>query len=180
MLAAGLFVGTTVFLAVAGTSFNAAVVECGRLPLGRPPGPNVFSICLAPVERPRALYAASAAAVVALGATVMLFVAPALIERRRRLRPAGPALAPAVQRMQALANGTGLRRPPTLVVGPPALRDAFCYGRPGRYGTVASSVRATQTDPLATQKSTNGPSICLVCHGSQGRLRSLPRCFGAW
>lgn len=133
MLAAGLFVGTTVFVAVAGTAFNAAVAECGRLPLGRPPGPNVFAICLAPVERPRALYSASAAAVVALGATAVLFVAPALIERRRRLRPAGPALAPAVQRMQALANDTGLRRPPTLVVGPPALRDAFCYGRPGRY-----------------------------------------------
>lgn len=134
MLEAGLSIGAAVFNVVAGkTSLSAAVAKCSSLPPGQPGGPVVFAICVAPVDRPRALYAASAAALVALGAMAVLFAAPVLIERRRRLRPAGPSLAPAMRRMQALAQEAGLRRLPTLVAGPAALRDAFCYGRPGRY-----------------------------------------------
>lgn len=70
-----------------------------------------------------------------LGALAVLFVAPVVIERRRLQLP-GPSLATAVQRMWALGQEAGLRRLPTLVIGPAALRDAFCYGRPGRYRVV--------------------------------------------
>lgn len=133
MLAAGLFVGSAVFNVIAGASLSAAAAECSRLPASQPGGPDMFSICIAPVERPRALFAAGAAALVVLGALAVLFAVPTVIERRRRLRLPGPSLAPAVQRMEALAQEAGLRRLPTLVVGPAALRDAFCYGRPGRY-----------------------------------------------
>jgi Zn-dependent protease with chaperone function len=133
MLAAGLFVGSAVFTVAAGASLSTAAAECSRLPPGQPGGPDLFSLCVAPAERPRALFAAGAAALVVLGALAVLFLAPVVVERRLRLRLPGPSLAPAVQRMQALAQEAGLRHPPTLVVGPTALRDAFCYGRPGRY-----------------------------------------------
>ncbi|MGH3719996.1 MAG: M48 family metallopeptidase [Pseudonocardiaceae bacterium] len=139
MLAAGLFVGTTVFMQVAGASLSAVAAQCSRVPPWRPGGPDLFSMCLAPVQGRRAAFGVGAAALVALGAMAVLFLAPVLIERRRRLRLAGPSLAPAVQRMQALAREAGLRRPPTLVVGPTALRDAFCYGRPGRYRVAVPS-----------------------------------------
>jgi hypothetical protein len=99
---------------VAGASLSAAAAECSRVPPWRLGRPDLFSMCLAPVQGHRALFGVSAAGLVVLGAMAVLFLAPVVIERRRRLRLAGPSLAPAVQRMRELAREAGLRRPPNL------------------------------------------------------------------
>lgn len=132
MLAADLFIGTAVFNVVAGGSLRAAAAECSRLTSGQPDRLDAFSMCVAPVAGQRAFFAVSAVAMVALSAMAVVFVTPVVIERRRGLRLPGPSLAMTVQRVQALAQDTQLRRPPTVVIGPTTLQNAFCYGRPGR------------------------------------------------
>jgi len=137
MLAAGLFVGSAVFTTAAGASWSRATAECAASAASLPGSPDLQSsaylACVAPVERDRVVFALGAAAVVALAALTVLLLAPTLVERRRRLRLPSQAMAAAVQRVAELAHEAGLRRPPTLVVGPSSLRDGFCYGRPGRY-----------------------------------------------
>ena len=67
------------------------------------------------------------------GALVVVLAAPAVIIRRRRLRDPGVVGAAAVARLTAFCADAGIRRPPRLLAGSAALRDAFCLGRPGRY-----------------------------------------------
>ena len=110
--------------------------------------------CTAAVERRRFSFAvggAAAALMVALGIAIAV---PRIIERRRRLRRAGPRLAPALERFRALAHEAGVARTPALMIGPATLRDAFSYGLMGRYRVaVAPAVLvrwrdATTFDPL--------------------------------
>lgn len=140
MLAAGLFVGTAIFNIVAGPAWTAAIGECTSAsaavsddPVGQQ---AAFFRCSAPAERGRAAFSLGAAAFLALASLVVLFVAPAVIQRRRRLRVPGPGLAGAVDRVRAFAHEMGLRRPPILLVGWSGQRDALCFGRPGRYRIV--------------------------------------------
>ena len=63
----------------------------------------------------------------------MLLVVPAVLERRRRLRPLSAGLAGAGERVAELACAAGLVRPPVAMLGPTTMRDAFCYGVPYRY-----------------------------------------------
>lgn len=122
MLVVGLFVGVTVFGAVEGQTFQTAVLSCGG-----------NATCLAPIEHRYALFALGGAAAVAIGALVVVLAAPAVIIRRRRLRDPGVVGAAALARLTAFCADAGIRRPPRLLAGSAALRDAFCLGRPGRY-----------------------------------------------
>ncbi|MFG1607271.1 M48 family metalloprotease [Actinoplanes sp. NPDC049265] len=70
---------------------------------------------------------------VAVAAVIAVLVTPAVIVRRRRLAAPGATLAPVVARIAELAEGEGLRRPPAVMIGPVAQRDAFSFGRPGHY-----------------------------------------------
>ena len=63
----------------------------------------------------------------------MLFLAPPIIERRRRLQPIGPKLAAAAGRVAELAQHAGLRHPPTVMLGAGKQLDAFSYGSPRRH-----------------------------------------------
>lgn len=140
MLAAGLFVGTAIFNIVAGPAWTAAIGECASASAAVSDDPvaqqAAFLRCSASAERGRAAFSLGAATFLALAGLVVLFVAPAVIHRRRRLRLPVPGMAGAVDRVRALAHELGLRRPPILLVGPSDQHDAFCFGRPGRYRIV--------------------------------------------
>jgi Zn-dependent protease with chaperone function len=53
-------------------------------------------------------------------------------------------LAGAVERIDELARVNGLRRPPRLLLGPAAQRDAFVFGLPGRYNVVLPTALAVR------------------------------------
>ena len=104
------------------------------------------SDCLAPLELSWASYAVAGVLVVALGALLVVVLAPTMIIRRRSLRPLGPALLPAGRRVLAFCAEAGVRRPPRLVVGTYRQRDAFCLGFPGRYVIVLPPALAVRPD----------------------------------
>jgi Zn-dependent protease with chaperone function len=142
MLAAGLFVGSATYNidAVGGAVWSTAIGECASTSAAASNDPAAqqaaFLRCAAPVERERVAFAVGAMLVLVVVSLAVLLVAPAVITRRRGLKPPDPVLAPAVHRMRVLAHQMGLRKPPVLLVGRTNLRDAFCFGRPGRYWIV--------------------------------------------
>jgi Zn-dependent protease with chaperone function len=97
---------------------------------------EVLVACLAPAERTRALFSLGGAALIGLLGLVVVVLVPPLLRRRYRLRSAGPRLDAAANRIAELAGQAGLRRPPRLLVGPAAQRDAFVFGVPGHYDIV--------------------------------------------
>ncbi|GIH02508.1 hypothetical protein Rhe02_05750 [Rhizocola hellebori] len=144
LASAGLLTGSSFYTITHQAEFSAAMKTC----LAAIRGPEATSTeemlaraalvteCLAPQQRLDAIYSlAGAVAIGVLGLIVMLFV-PMVLRRRRRLRPAGPNMAAAVARVGELAAETGLRRAPTVMVGPMGHRDAFVFGLPGRYQIV--------------------------------------------
>ncbi len=139
LLSAGLFVGTLVHnQSPVGDDWQRRIYACNADSPVLPSGSSLsqvpeFRECTAAVERRRAAFAVAGAAVAALGALGVMAAAPRVIERRRRLRPPGSRLAPAVERFDALAREVAMTQAPRLVVGPSTLRDAFSYGTPGRY-----------------------------------------------
>lgn len=138
MLAAGLFVGSATYNvdAVGGAAWSSAIGECAGTSAATSNDAveqeAAFLRCAAPVERERAAFAVGAMLVLVIAALVVLFAAPAVITRRRGLKPLDPALGTTEHRMRALAHQMGLRKPPALLSGP-SVHDAFCFGRPGRY-----------------------------------------------
>jgi Zn-dependent protease with chaperone function len=115
---------------------------------------EVVVACLAPYERTRALVSLGGAVLIGLLGLVVVVLVPPLLRRLFRLRPAGPRLSNAVNRIAELAGQAGLRRPPRLLVGPAAQRDAFVFGLPGRYyivlptALVVRSQHASMFDPV--------------------------------
>lgn len=143
LLSAGLFVGTWVHNQLVFDDWFAVVARCEQEALAQTAAQpslegaiareHAAARCRAAVDRRRAAFAFGGAAAAAAAGLVVLYLIPGVIERRRRLRPLVPGLAPAGERMAALAGEAGLARPPALMLGTAAQRDAFSYGVPGRY-----------------------------------------------
>lgn len=163
LLSSGLFVGTWVHnRTAAGDVWLARVIECERL---RPTVPLKASAeeilaaqqsvlrCSEGAQQKLAWFALGGVALTLVAAGVLLAIVPMIIVRRRALRPLGPQLAAASERVAALAAEDGLRRAPDTMVGSSKLRDAFSFGLPGRYAVAlppAVAVRSTGAafDPL--------------------------------
>ncbi|TMR10019.1 hypothetical protein ETD85_60910, partial [Nonomuraea zeae] len=92
--------------------------------------------CLMPSARRTAGFALGGVALAAAAGLAVLFLAPVVIERRRRLRPLGPMVPQAAERVAVLAAEAGLARVPEVFLGPATLRDGYGFGRPGRYRIV--------------------------------------------
>jgi Zn-dependent protease with chaperone function len=90
--------------------------------------------CMNPEYRLIAWFQLGGAVVMVLLSLVLLGLAPVLVRRRHKLRPA--TIQAAQARIAELATEAGLRRPPRLLVGPAGQRDAFVFGLPGRYRLV--------------------------------------------
>lgn len=136
ILTAGLFVGSATFNLIEGREWTAAVGECATVSAAAPDGAgqqDAFLTCSASAERGRAAFALASAVGMLLAGLAVLIIAPTVVQRRRRLRPPGPGMAWAVDRTRTLARELGLRRVPVVLIGRPTQRDAFCFGRPGRY-----------------------------------------------
>ncbi len=142
MLAAGLFIGDWFEGRLHADQFARAVDEC-YLQAGNPatvgsPGEQIAiqdaaEACYANTRYVQAAYSLGGALLVMLAGLAIVFLAPPIIERRRRLRPFGVNLLAADGRIAELARQAGLRRPPTVMLGHITQRDAFSYGSPRRY-----------------------------------------------
>lgn len=146
LLSAGLFAGSWVYNQTQGRDWIKVVVDCAGQALQstlreKTPVPPVQaeaavatlqSTCRGAAERGRAVYALGGAGVAGAGGLIVVYLAPVLVRRRRRLRTLGTPLQPASDRFAALAAEAGLRRAPRVERGPARQRDAFSYGPPGR------------------------------------------------
>lgn len=124
----GLFVGTALFNAL-DDDWTTTVVGCT---FGNVGDVREQLRCAAPAERARALSAVTAAAAAAVLAGAVMLAVPSVLRHRRRLVPADGRFDAAVRAVADLAAAERLRAPGVLV-GPAALREPFCLGRPGRY-----------------------------------------------
>ena len=163
LLGAGLFVGNYVHTMVWGDSWTQTVSVCLNSTGGGTPDDLVassreFSACTAGAEQTRAVVTALGALAVALAALALMWVAPLVVVRRRRLRPLPPGLAGALDRFTTLARDAGVAGRVEPVLGPAAQRDGFSFGAPGRYRVAlppAAAVRwsdASVFDPLVTHE----------------------------
>ncbi len=143
LLTAGAFVGGWVHNQVLGDEWVSTVARCERQ-AARPTisGSGVSAEvqqnaaaerCRAAVERRRAAFSFGGALLAGCAGLLVLFAVPAVLERRRRLRQLPATLADVKHRASELTSGLRLTRPPTLMLGPPGLHDAFSYGTPGHY-----------------------------------------------
>src|SRR5687767_12631643 len=139
LIAAGAFIGNWLHTEVRGDEWLAELAACAS---GTSPGGTLDAVleqtaaqgrCSASAERERALFSVAGAGFAAAGGVLLLFLVPGLVERRRRLRELTPALAQAAGRAREIAQEVGVRRAPTLMIGPTTLRDAFTYGTPRHY-----------------------------------------------
>ncbi|MEN0130480.1 MAG: M48 family metalloprotease [Brevundimonas sp.] len=145
VVAGGLFVGSWSYNIVAGRHWATTVSACfGDAPADPFAAEAAYTACISGVERERALASVGGAVVVVLIALVMLVALPAVVTRRRRLRPLPGALAVAQERVDALAQAAGVRRAPVLLVGRLSQRDAFTFGLPGRYRVALPPKLATR------------------------------------
>jgi Zn-dependent protease with chaperone function len=143
LLSVGLLAGTLVHNGLLGSRWAQAARACAEAADGAVPirtsleaqiaHNEIVVDCLAPYERTRALVSLGGAVVIGLLGLAVVMLVPPVLRRRLRLRPAGPRLDAAVNRIAELAAQAGLRRAPRLLVGPAAQRDAFVFGLPGRY-----------------------------------------------
>lgn len=146
LLTAGLFVGSWVYNQTQGRDWVRVVVGCAGQavqatlrrtappPAGRPDLARLAleASCRGAAERERAAYALGGMGAVAAGGLIVVYLAPAVVRRRRRLRKMGAQLEPATDRFAVLAAEAGLRSTPRVERGSAAQRDAFSYGAPGR------------------------------------------------
>jgi Zn-dependent protease with chaperone function len=154
LLSAGLLAGNLVHNGVLTKRWSAAVRACFAAadaavpdavdPTGLIGHNDVLVNCLAPYERTRALFGLGGAVLVGVLGLAVVVLAPTVLRRRYRLRPAGPRLAAAVTRIGELAGAVGLRKAPRLVLGTAAQRDAFVFGLPGRYDMVLPTALAVR------------------------------------
>lgn len=163
LLSSGLFVGTWIHNRTAvGADWLVRAIECEGLRPEVAPGASVaeelraqqvVEDCLSSPQQRLAWFAIGGVVLTVVAACVLLAAVPGAIVRRRSLRPAGPKLAAASERVAELAGECGLRRVPQTMVGSSKLRDAFSFGLPGRYAVAlppALAVRSTSAafDPL--------------------------------
>ena len=163
LLGAGLFVGNYVHNMVWGESWNQTVSQClnrtgGSTPDNLVAGSREFSACTADAERTRAAVTALGALAIVVASAALMWVAPMIVVRRRRLRPLPEGLAGAADRFATLAREAGVAGRVAPVLGPTEQRDGFSFGAPGRYRVAlppAAAVRwsdATVFDPLVTHE----------------------------
>jgi Zn-dependent protease with chaperone function len=143
LLTAGLFVGNWLHNELVGDDWARVVARCMEesqqqattLPAEQATLERSAAAgrCQAAVERRRAAFAFAGMAAAGAAGLLVLYLAPGVIERRRRLRPLGPRLEAAAERVAALAAQARLGRTPTPVLGTSKQRDGFSYGTPGRY-----------------------------------------------
>jgi hypothetical protein len=136
LLAGGLYIGTWVYNLLVGADWFEEAARClASAPAGAGPleQQQANEACMASVERRRAGYAFAGGAATLAAGLLTLALVPAVIERRRGLRPLPQAMAATRTRADELAREAGLRRPPELMLGRSSQRDAFSYGFPGRY-----------------------------------------------
>jgi len=142
LLSAGIFVGWWGYNQTQGRHWVAVVVSCAgqaqQASSSLPPVPAELARealeakCRNAVELRRAAYELGGTGAVGAGALALVYLAPVLVRRRRRLRRLGPPLQEAGGRLAELAAETGIRRMPRIERGPASQRDAFSYGAPGR------------------------------------------------
>lgn len=144
LLTAGLFVGGWIHnVGPQGDTWTRTVAACETAPASDGPGSAATTDqfraavrdCTAAVEQTRAFYALGGGLAATAGGLALVYVLPLVLERRRRLHPPGPDLAPMAARFADLAAEAGVRTP-RLLVGTSAARDGFTYGTPGRYRVV--------------------------------------------
>jgi Zn-dependent protease with chaperone function len=138
LLASGLFVGNYVHSMVWGDSWQQTVSVCLNRTADAPPSALVessraFESCTAGVERTRALVTALGAVAVGAAGVGLMWLAPVVVTRRRRLRPLPAPLSGAAERFAELARGAGVTARVVPVLGPTQQRDGFSYGAPGSY-----------------------------------------------
>jgi hypothetical protein len=163
LLSSGLFVGTWVHNQTSvGTDWLDRVMACEGVRPEVDPGAGAAEIlraeqvvlaCVEGAQQRLAWFAVGGAVLTLLAACVVLAAVPRTIVRRRALRPAGPKLTAASERVAALAGEEGLRRSPEVLVGSSRLRDAFSLGLPGRYSVALPPALAVRSggpefDPL--------------------------------
>jgi len=142
LLSAGVFVGSWVYNQTQGRHWVRVVVTCAeqaqRARTSLPPvqaelaREGLESKCRGAAELRRAAYALAGAGVAGAGSLVVVYLAPVVVRRRRRLRRLGTPLHEAGDRFAALAAEAGVRRTPRVERGPAEQHDAFSYGTPGR------------------------------------------------
>ena len=145
LLSAGLFVGTWFHNATAvGDSWLRRFAQCWSSTSSTATTDiqanllqvQAYDACVASAQTTLAFFAVGGVAVAALLGLVVSLAVPRVLERRRQLRAGGGAVAIATPRLRELATDLGMRRMPRVAVGPSTVRDAFTYGRPGRYSVV--------------------------------------------
>jgi Zn-dependent protease with chaperone function len=142
LLSAGIFVGSWWYNQTQGRHWIAVVVSCaGQAQQTSTSSPPVQAelarealeaSCRGAADLRRAAYGLAGAALVGAAALVVVYLAPVMVRRRRRLRELGPALREAGGRFAELAAEAGIRRMPRIERGPANQRDALSYGAPGR------------------------------------------------
>ena len=142
MLASGLFVGDWLHGLLRGEQYVQIIERCLEQ-AGYTPSldtareqlavHDTAASCYASAQYNRAAYSLVSAILVMLAGVSVLFLAPPIIKRRRRLQPIGPKLAAAGGRVAELAQRAGLRHPPTVMLGTGKQLDAFSYGSPRRH-----------------------------------------------
>jgi Zn-dependent protease with chaperone function len=142
LLSAGIFVGSWTYNQTQGRHWVAVVVSCAGQ--AQPPGASLPPVqaglarealearCRGTADVRRAAYGLAGAGAVGAGALAVVYLAPVMVRRRRRLRDLGPELPGAGGRLAELADEAGLRRMPRFERGPASQHDAFSYGAPGR------------------------------------------------
>ena len=160
LLSVGLLAGTLLHNGLLGSQWRDAALACFEQATAAVPivvdsddliaQNDVLSACMAPTDRTRALVSLAGAVAIGLLGLVVVLAVPAMLRRRHRLRPAGPRLQGAVDRIVELSTHAGLRRAPRVMVGPAAQRDAFVFGLPGRYSIVLPTALIVRYKQAAT------------------------------
>ena len=142
LLSAGVFVGSWVYNQTQGQHWVRVVISCAaraqQAGTSLPPvqaelaREALESRCRGAADLRRAAYALGGAGVAGAGAVAVVYLAPVVVRRRRRLRGLGTPLQGASDRFAALADEAGIRNMPGLERGAADQRDAFSYGAPGR------------------------------------------------
>jgi Zn-dependent protease with chaperone function len=142
LLSAGVFVGGFVYNQIQGEHWVRVVINCaaqaqqakGSLPILQADLEQVAleSKCRGTAELGRAAYALSGIGVAGAGALVVVYLAPVIVRRRRRLHELGPSLKESSDRFATLASEAGIRGALRVERGSARQHDAFSYGPPGR------------------------------------------------